>query len=73
MTVPQNVLKSRKSFTYVSPDVFLVSTKSLIINILQDIVRVSFSALRGIRKGASFRFMYKVCFYVGYLAHRICL
>ena len=44
MTVPQNVLKSRKSFTYVSPDVFMVSTKSLIINILQDIVRVSFSA-----------------------------
>ena len=46
MTVPQNVLKSRKSFTYVSPDVFMVSTKSLIINILQDKVRVSFSAPR---------------------------
>ena len=36
-------------------------------------VRVSFSALRGSRKVASFRFMYKVCFYVGYLVHRICL
>ena len=38
------VLKSHESFTYVSPDVFSVSSKSLIINILQDIVRVSFSA-----------------------------
>ena len=55
MTVPQNVLKSHKSFTYVSPDVFSASYKSLIFNVLQDIVRVSFSALRGIRKVASFR------------------
>ena len=38
------VLKSHKSFTYVSPDVFSVSYKLLIINVLQDIVRVSFSA-----------------------------
>ena len=38
------VLKSHKSFTYVSPDVFSVSSKSLSVNVLQDIVRVSFSA-----------------------------
>jgi hypothetical protein len=46
MTVPQNVLKSHESFTYVSPDVFLVSSKSLVINALCGIVRVSFSAPR---------------------------
>jgi hypothetical protein len=38
------VLKSHESFTYVSPDVFLVLYKTLIFNILQEIVRVSFSA-----------------------------
>ena len=38
------VLISHESFTSVSPVVFLCSYKSLIINVLQDIVRVSFSA-----------------------------
>jgi hypothetical protein len=38
------VLISHESITYVSPDVFLCSYKSLIINTLQEIVRVSFSA-----------------------------
>ena len=38
------VLKSHKSFTYVSFNVFSASSKSLIINVLQEIVRVSFSA-----------------------------
>ncbi len=38
------VLKSHESFTYVSPDVFSVLYKTLIFNILQDIVQVSFSA-----------------------------
>ena len=48
------VLKSHESFTYVSPDVFSNSFKSLIINISQDIVRVSFfrskrlAAMRGV-------------------------
>ena len=40
------VLKSHESFTYVSPDVFSVLHKTVIINVLQDIVRVSFSAPR---------------------------
>ena len=44
MSFPLYVLKSRESFTYVSPDVFSVSTELLTISILQVIVRVSFSA-----------------------------
>ena len=44
MSFSPYVLKSHESFTYVSPDVFSVSHKSLIVNILQEIVRVSFSA-----------------------------
>ena len=44
MSLSLYVLKSHESFTYVSPNVFLVSFKSLIINILQETVRVSFSA-----------------------------
>ena len=43
-SLPLYVLKSHESFTYVSPDVFSVLYKTLIFNILQDIVRVSFSA-----------------------------
>ena len=46
MSFPLYVLKSRERFTYVSPDVFSVSFKSLIINTLQEIVRVSLSAPR---------------------------
>jgi hypothetical protein len=38
------VLKSHESFTDVSPDVFSDSSKSLVINALYGIVRVSFSA-----------------------------
>ena len=38
------VLKSHESFTYVSPDVFSDSSKSLVINALYGMVRVSFSA-----------------------------
>ena len=34
MSFPLYVLKSHESFTYVSPDVFLVSSKSLIFNVL---------------------------------------
>jgi hypothetical protein len=44
MSLPPYVLKSHESFTYVSPDVFLASSKSLVINALYGIVRVSFSA-----------------------------
>ena len=39
-----NALKSLKSFTYVSPDVFSAFYNLLIINTLQERVRVSFSA-----------------------------
>ena len=57
MTVPQNVLKSHKSFTYVSPDVFSASYKSLIFNVLQDIVRVSFSAPNASQQCGAFLFV----------------
>ena len=51
------VLKSHESFTYVSPDVFSVSFKSRIINILQEIVRVSFSAPNASQKCGAFLFV----------------
>ena len=51
------VLKSHESFTYVSPDVFSVSHKSLIVNILQEIVRVSFSAPNASQKCGAFLFV----------------
>jgi hypothetical protein len=51
------VLKSHESFTYVSPDVFLCSYKSLIINTLQVIVRVSFSAPNASQKCGAFLFV----------------
>ena len=50
-------LKSHESFTYVSPDVFSVSHKSLIFNILQDIVRVSFSAPNALHCYGAFLFV----------------
>ena len=40
MSFSPYVLKSHESFTYVSPVVFLRSYKSLIVNVLQDMVRV---------------------------------
>ncbi len=46
-----------ESFTYVSPDVFLVSFKSLIINTLQEIVRVSFSAPNASQQCGAFLFL----------------
>ena len=51
------VLKSHESFTYVSPDVFLRSCKVLIINTLQDIVRVSFSAPNASQSCGAFLFV----------------
>ena len=42
--VSKNVLKSHESFTHFTPNVFSRSYKLLIINALQEIVRVSFSA-----------------------------
>ena len=50
------VLISHESFTYVSPDVFSVYYKSLIINILQDTVRVSFPAPNASQKCGAFLF-----------------
>jgi hypothetical protein len=47
-------LKSHESFTYVTPDVFLVLYKTLIFNILQEIVRVSFSAPNASRECGAF-------------------
>ena len=52
----RNALKSHESFSYVSPDVFSVSFKSLIINILQEIVRVSFSAPNASQSCGAFLF-----------------
>ena len=57
MSLSLYVLKSHESFTYVSPDVFLVSSKSLIFNVLQDIVRVSFSAPNASQKCGAFLFV----------------
>ena len=55
------VLKSHESFTYVSPDVFFASSKSLIFNALQETVRVSFSAPNASREcGAFCRFHVQV-------------
>ena len=54
------VLKSHESFTYVSPVVFSVSHKSLIFNILQDIVRVSFSAPNASQQCGAFLFVYRL-------------
>ena len=54
------VLKSHESFTYVSPDVFSNSFKSLIINILQDIVRVSFSAPNASQECGAFLIVYRL-------------
>ena len=51
------VLKSHESFTYVSPDVFSIYHKSLIINILQDTVQVSFSAPNASQKCGAFLFV----------------
>ena len=48
------VLKSHESFTYVSPDVFFASSKSLIFNALQETVRVSFSAPNASRECGAF-------------------
>ena len=50
------VLISHERFTYVSPDVFSVYYKSLIINILQDTVRVSFPAPNASKKCGAFLF-----------------
>ena len=52
------VLKSHESFTYVSPDVFSRSYKLLIINALQDIVRVSFSAPNASQQCGAFLFFF---------------
>jgi hypothetical protein len=57
MSFPLYVLKSRESFTYVSPDVFSRSYKLLIINALQDIVRVSFSAPNASQQCGAFLFV----------------
>ena len=57
MSFPPYVLKSHESFTYVSPDVFLVSTESLTISILQVIVRVSFSAPNASQSCGAFLFV----------------
>ena len=46
-----------ESFTYVSPDVFSVSTKSLAISILQVRVRVSFSAPNASQSCGAFLFV----------------
>ena len=56
MSLPLYVLKSHESFTYVSPDVFLVLYKTLIFNILQDIVRVSFSVPNASQQCGAFLF-----------------
>ena len=56
MSFSPYVLKSHESFTYVSPDVFSVFSKLLIINTLQDIVRVSFSAPNASQKCGAFLF-----------------
>ena len=56
-SLPLYVLKSHESFTYVSLDVFLVFSKSLTINILQDIVRVSFSAPNASQQCGAFLFV----------------
>ena len=50
-------MKSHESFTYVSPDVFFVLYKTLIFNILQEIVRVSFSAPNASRECGAFLFV----------------
>ncbi len=55
-SLPLYALKSHESFTDVSPDVFSVSYKSPIINILQDIVRVSFPAPNASQKCGAFLF-----------------
>ena len=57
MSLSLYVLKSHESFTYVSPDVFLCSYKSLIINVLQDIVRVSFPASNASQQCGAFLFV----------------
>ena len=53
-SLPLYVLKSHESFTYVSPDVFSASSKSLIFNVLQETVRVSFSAPNASQKCGAF-------------------
>ena len=57
MSLSLYVLISHESFTYVSPDVFSVSFKSPIINTLQDIVRVSFSAPNASQSCGAFLFV----------------
>ena len=54
---PDKPRKFHLCFTYVSPDVFSVSSKSLTISILQDIVRVSFSAPGASQKCGAFLFV----------------
>ena len=56
-SLPLYVLKSHESFTYVSPDVFSVLHKIFIINVLQDIVRVSFSAPSASQQCGAFLFV----------------
>ena len=56
-SLPPYVLKSHESFTYVSPDVFLASSKSLVINALYGIVRVSFSAPNASQPCGAFLFV----------------
>ena len=56
MTVPQNVLKSRKSFTYFTPNVFSRLCKVLIIKCFWKIVRVSFSAPNASQSCGAFLF-----------------
>ena len=56
-SLPPYVRKSHESFTYVSPDVFSVSHKSLIFNILHGAVRVSFSAPNASQKCGAFLFV----------------
>ena len=57
MSFSPYVLKSHESFTYVSPDVFSVYSKSLIFNALYGIVRVSFSAPNASQQCGAFLFV----------------
>ena len=62
MSLSLYVLISHESFTYVSPDVFLAYYKSLIINILQDTVLVSFSAPNASQQCGAFLFVRRLGF-----------
>ena len=56
-SLPLYVLKSHESFTYVSPNVFSASRKLRFVNVLQEIVQVSFSAPNASQQCGAFLFV----------------